>query len=251
MTTPGMNPAALSHPAFASVAPFADRLAGRGSWPSIEELGALFRDRLAIEPAIELEPQVEQSRRRGPRRLDEVYEVRIHSHRRLPTRAGSWHDLSNLLVWCAFPRAKRALVARQDAIVRQRISDGPHALPSTRTREQDALAMLDEGGVLILCRAGERIDLGAPDTVHAAITERRIGLRVFGHALLEAVATDGLRERDLRGAAVVLRVEDPLASSMEEADRALVRHLQDKAELRAPDPARSLWLAAAFAAMSG
>ncbi len=247
-TSPGVNAAALAHPAFSSVTPFAARLAGMERWPSIEELDTLFRDRLAITPGIELEAQLEQPRRRGPRCRDDVYEVRIQAHRRLPTRPESWHDLANLLVWCAFPRAKRALVARQYEIVRRRVPADARGLPSARTREQDALAMLDEGGVLLLRPAGLEIDLGAPEAVHAALAERRIALRLFGHALLEAVATGGLRERDLRGAAVVLTVRDPLAAAMDEADAALARHLEDPRALQAPDPARSLWLTAALAA---
>ncbi len=241
-----MNAGALRHPAFSSVAPFAARLGDREAWPSVAELDALFRDRLSLEPALALEHQVTQ-RRRGPRRLDDVYEVRIHALGRLPTRAGSWHDLANLLVWCAFPRAKRALTARQCAIVQTRVSADTVGLPPARTREQDALAMLDEGGVLLLCRDEAEVTL-EPRALHAALRERRLVLRCFGHALLEAVATGELDERDLRGAAFPLVVADPLADTMDEADAALARLVADKAALNAPDAERSLWLTAALAA---
>jgi hypothetical protein len=241
-----MNAGALRHPAFSSVGPFAARLLHVRAWPSVAELGALFRDRLALPPAIELEPQ-EDVRRRGLRRLEDIYEVRIARHGKLPTREGSWHDLANLLVWCAFPRAKRALVARQYSIVRARVPDDVVGLPPARTREQDALAILDEGGVVLLHARGDAPDLGAPASVHAAIVDGRVVPRVFGHALLEAIARGELASRDLRGAAVLFGVDDPSAIGMETLDELLARHVADPDALRAPDPARSLWLAGVYA----
>jgi hypothetical protein len=112
--------------------------------------------------------------RRG-RRLgaSERYDALITEQRVVPTRHGSWHDLLNALVWATFPRAKRALHARQHRAITSRL--GPDLrLPGGRTRDQDAVAMLDEGGVVILNRGGD-----APSPI------------VFGHAIYERLVCDG------------------------------------------------------------
>ena len=58
-------------------------------------------------------------------------------------------------MWATFPRAKTALHRRQHALMRAWIPPGATALPGARTREQDGLAVLDEGGILLL-RSGEQ-----------------------------------------------------------------------------------------------
>ena len=60
-----------------------------------------------------------------------------------------WHDFLNALVWATFPRAKLALHRRQHAAIERWIPPGATQLPNARTREQDALALVDEGGVLL------------------------------------------------------------------------------------------------------
>jgi hypothetical protein len=74
----------------------------------------------------------------------------------VPTRPGNWHDFLNALVWATFPRAKAALHRRQHALIRSWIPPGATRLPNARTREQDALALLDEGGILLLQATGQR-----------------------------------------------------------------------------------------------
>ena len=140
----------LAHPALDAVRPYADRLAPLDAWPSVEVLDSLLSDRLAIEPAVSLERQHgKRKRRRAPLDRSAIYAVRIHEHRRVPTRERSLHDLTNALVWAAFPRSKRALTARQHAITIARVPPEATSLPNARTREEDALAMLDEGGIVI------------------------------------------------------------------------------------------------------
>lgn len=92
---------------------------------------------------------------------------------RVPTRERNLHDLMNALTWARFPAAKLALCRRQVAVARAR---GPHT-NRLRTREQDRLAMLDEGGILVVA--------GGPDA----------GEITFGHGLLE----DLVRGRASRG----------------------------------------------------
>lgn len=95
----------------------------------------------------------------------------------VPTRRDNLHDLLNALTWARFPRAKQALCVRQLRLARERgVVDGLRV----RSREQDACAMLDEGGMIL------------------GPTQRA----VFGHAALE----DAVVGRDLRP--FLLHVED-------------------------------------------
>jgi hypothetical protein len=97
----------------------------------------------------------------------------------VPTRPRNLHDLMNALTWAAYPRAKLALCRRQVEVARAR---GPRT-NRLRTKAQDRLAMLDEGGLL-----------GLPDGED----------RVFGHGLLE----DLVLGRASRGFPVGVHIDD-------------------------------------------
>jgi hypothetical protein len=120
---------------------------------------------------VRFEPALLPPRRRGRAALDtgRLYDARIARDRCVPTRARSWHDFLNALVWATFPRSKLALHERQHRALVERIEPGSRTLPATRTREHDALALLDEGGVVVLD------DGRARETV------------LFGHALYEGL----------------------------------------------------------------
>jgi hypothetical protein len=76
----------------------------------------------------------------------------------------------NALVWGAFPRAKRKLHARQHEAIARALGPCARTLPPARSRDHDALALIDEGGVVVLeTGAGERASM------------------VFGHALFEGL----------------------------------------------------------------
>src|SRR5262249_23742435 len=85
----------------------------------------------------------------------------------------SWHDFLNALVWATFPESKRRIHALQASALVHASAACAHTLPNARTREQDALALLDEGGVLELSAEGESL------------------LRGFGHALYEGLVRGG------------------------------------------------------------
>jgi hypothetical protein len=125
---------------------------------------------------VRFELQPPRRRRRGPLEPDALYDARITRDGVVPSRGSNWHDFLNAIVWATFPRAKRALHARQHRAISKRIEPGASRLPPARTRELDALAILDEGGVLSLID-----DAGA---VVQTIT--------FGHAMYEAFVCDGL-----------------------------------------------------------
>jgi hypothetical protein len=73
----------------------------------------------------------------------------------------------NALVWASFPRSKLALHERQLRALVARLPPGARTLPPTRSREHDALALIDEGGVVILRDGRAEVEV------------------VFGHALYE------------------------------------------------------------------
>jgi hypothetical protein len=158
-------------PAFA---PLADAIApfrGHRDWPTIDEWNAHVPSGLssAFGAPIRFFPQ-------GPKRPDRLpYDESIYTFGKVPSRPRNWHDFFNMLVWLTFPLTKRAINARQRALLR------PGA--KVRTPEQDALAMLDEGGALVL--TNEPID----DIVNRGDAEAlaRSGARVLilGHAIYE------------------------------------------------------------------
>jgi len=222
------------HPLFWPIAPAARAFAEERDWPPVETYGRAFghADHAASAP-VRFEPAAAPRRtraRRGPVDRASLYDARIVGGV-VPTRPRSWHDFLNALVWATFPRAKRALHERQHRVLDARVAEGARVLPSTRSREHDALALIDEGGVVLLERGA---------TTH---------LVVFGHALYEGLVLGrpaptacGLRARvDARGAAEAREVagaSEPAdeAALVRAADATLAEHLRE-ATL---DPARLL-----------
>jgi len=152
-------------------------------WPEPAELARAFAD----DAPVTFVPAAPRPRRRkGPVEAGRLYDARIVLERCVPTRARSWHDYLNALVWATFPRAKAALHARQHQALAGRIVPGATRLPSTRSREHDALALIDEGGLVVL----EASDAPAVSLI-------------FGHALYEGLVL-GVRAMITR--AVVARV---------------------------------------------
>jgi hypothetical protein len=128
----------------------------------------------------------------------------------VPTRPRSWHDFLNALVWATFPRAKLALHTRQHEELSARMTPDARTLPSSRSRVHDALALLDEGGVVLL---GDG--------------RRRVGI-VFGHALYEGLV---LGVRALAARAVEVHVEvfpSDARACVSLADDALERSLSNR-----------------------
>jgi hypothetical protein len=138
-------------------------VAGSEGWPSVARIDEILRDRARIR-FVPAKPR--PRRQRGPVRIDDLYDAHI-ARGEVPTRERSWHDLLNALVWATFPHAKAALHARQHAAIRVWAKDPVVSrLPNARTRELDALALIDEGGI-VLCKGGTRA--------------------IFGHALYEGL----------------------------------------------------------------
>jgi hypothetical protein len=163
-------------PLFWPIAPAASKLERFADWPEPEDLAVLFARGAA---PVRFELAAPKPRRR-PAATDARYDARIAVERVVPTRARSWHDLLNALVWATFPRAKLALHERQHRMIAARLGEDLR-LPGSRTKEQDAVAMIDEGGVALLRDARSSCAI------------------IFGHAIYEGLACGG--PPDVRGAA--------------------------------------------------
>lgn len=166
-------------------------------------------------------------RRRPPPR---PYDAAITEDGEVPTRERNLHDLMNALVWSVFPRSKRALHARQHALVS--LSGPAHpGEAKRRTPEGDALAMLDEGGLLVLAVAERREQIdhaskrGDVDRIALLAGAGHARAVAFGHALYEHVA--GGLPITPRGMAVILPVErSPCEVRLPEVDDLLVRMIE-------------------------
>lgn len=154
-------------PRFGPIARAAATFADREDWPHPSEYSTAF----AEEPPVRFElAPVKRRRPRGEVVVRaELYDAMIVRRRVVPTRPRMWHDFLNALVWATFPRSKLALHTRQHRAIECWLPEGATQLPNARTRELDALALVDEGGVVVL-------DLG----------EREQPI-LFGHALFEGL----------------------------------------------------------------
>lgn len=176
---------------FDGLQPMARRFADREGWPDVASLTDLVRACAAPHEAPRF--VLQGPKRRGPRDRSSLYDARIVEHDEVPTRERHWHDTMNALAWAAFPRCKRALHARQLAVLTAQLEPTFAALPTARTPEHDALAMLDEGGVVILAErelcATIAAELRVPvrDALTRALCEGRARLWALGHGMLESV----------------------------------------------------------------
>lgn len=185
-----------------------------------EELDATFEAARAARfpderPLRFVAPERKPRRRKreaAPVDLRESYDGLIALRREVPTRAGDLHDHCNFVVWVAFPRAKRAIHERQLRAKEAWVPAGSTKLPGARTREQDALTLFDEGGVVLV-----QDDSGGAPTLFS-----------FGHALLEHFCRS-----DTEIAATSMRVvADPC--SPDAVDRAIESRVRDPSSFVEP-----------------
>ena len=170
----------FDHPAFAPYRELVDVLGLARALPSIDALNALAAARGITQarglPLRFFVPDGHLSAR--------DYETHILTTGEVPTRADSWHDALNALVWLRFPRFKAALnAAHGEAIMRE--------TDARRGRRRDALTVLDESGVWVVSRDPALPALLAARAWHALFwearsrVEARMRFVVVGHALLE------------------------------------------------------------------
>ena len=206
-------------------------------WPSLADLQRL----LAAQPeppcsagGVPLRIVAQGAR---PRRAEDRYEARIFLRGEVQVREANWHDLLNVLVWLAFPRAKAALNARHY----QALLDQKEHGARNRGPVQDALTLFDEGGVIVAAA-----DAGLLRAIEGFAWKElfwRARVRVvesmyfclFGHALFEKA----LRPfTGITGRAILLRVAEdfldaPLPIRVRTLDRAVAERLRDPGWLHA------------------
>jgi hypothetical protein len=223
------------------------------SWPAREALSALHA-RAALTagvPPLTFAPHVKRRRaRRGPPvALESLYDGAIALRNAVPTREADWHDLFNALVFTSFPRSKHALHARQFEQQRERIGVTDRKLSNARTREQDTLTLLDEGGCIVAGQGALLAELAAcsfaelPSALDAGVTRGALAIAPFGHALFEHVVA-----RYTCPSAFAVFVEAPelpldRGALVAAVDAAFANVLKTKQRLQSPAELRRLDLA--------
>jgi hypothetical protein len=219
-------------PLFAALAEHMAPFARADVFPSPESIHASLSEKAGIAftrsgPA---------TRRGRARREEDLYDASIHARRAVPTREGSWHDFLNALVWCMYPRSKWALHARQHRLVAGGLDRETGRLPGARTREQDALALFDEGG-LVVASGLEPDALTSGAAIEDAIAAGRASAVVFGHAIYESIVLG-----DPWPAVRAVVVRTPGAQKREDVDRELAARLTDTTSFADPSALPRVYL---------
>lgn len=220
-------------------------MSGRADFPDHDELCHLYAAHAHSEaPALRFVlDDKPRGRRASARGAAQRYDGRISLQGEVPTRAQNWHDLLNALCFATFARAKGALHRRQyfllcqvEARLRAQSPSGPW--PSARLREQDALTLFDEGGVVIALGSSRRaraLETSCdPDEVADACRAGAARIVPFGHAVLEHLV---LGKPPPYAGARLLAVDVPLENDdalLAAVDAGLSAALRDPNEFRAP-----------------
>jgi hypothetical protein len=112
------------------------------------------------------------------------YERHIFETGEVSTRAGSWHDLFNALVWCVLPQLKAAMNALHYTHLDE-------ARDGRRGAQRDALTLLDESGAIVvssnrpLLAALAGRDWRQAFRAQAGAWRHEVRTVICGHGLLE------------------------------------------------------------------
>ena len=183
------------HPLMWPLARAAEPVRACTAWPTLAQLDALYAVQAQRRgaPLLRFAPYVRRrrSRKSAPIALAELYDGRIALRGEVPTREQSWHDLLNALCFATWPKSKHALHLRQCRAQAARLQGGATRLPPARTAEQDALTLLDEGGVVIAALPDAATELATtptrdlPTRLGDLQGSGRARAVPFGHALFE------------------------------------------------------------------
>jgi hypothetical protein len=230
---------ALFAPLRAALAPFR----AHATWPSLDAWNAALPSeppiRVAGGSALHFVEQPPKPRRGGPVPRESLYDESIYTRGAVPSRPENWHDFFNMLVWVSFPASKRAINARQRAALQAWLPEGARRRPGARTREQDTLAMLDEGGLLLVCDAaiGGELEaaLGDATPLDGWLARGSVVPMLLGHAIYEHVVS---ASSIVRALTVVLPSYAWPPANVEHArslaDAELARALEDAERFRDP-----------------
>lgn len=156
-------------------------LLGRGQWPSHAELDALVAGRVHPVSGQPLRFTLDDQ---TLKRDGLGFAERIATTGTIATRSASWHDLYSALIWGGYPMLKLALNQLE-------VADLGLQGRGNRTRRQQAIAHVDEAGLLVasedpsLLEAIDAHDWQRLFWTHRADFGRKIVVHVFGHALFE------------------------------------------------------------------
>lgn len=192
----------------------------RSAWPTAATLNAMTKTLYKHVPwqFIKQEPVPRRAKSRGMASLSGYLHL-VLEKQTVPLREGTLHDVLNALTFIMFPKAKAALSRRH-------FNESPSGIQrgQNRTRTQDLLTILDEGGVLRLIdpKGGQR-DL------------------IFGHAIYEHI----IEGRPLRAARLDLFMNDeifgrPTQQVTALADHYLASWLSIESHCRSPNEFSSL-----------
>ncbi len=216
-------------PLLSQLGPAAGRLGRMATFPRVDALAAVF----AGPPPVRFVSALPRRRRGAPVEARAGYDGRIALEGEVPTRTACWHDLMNALVWGTFPRAKRALHRRQYDAIAARIAPGARTLPP-RSRELDALALLDEGGVVVLADDASSLRAAlrpTPGTLGDSLDRRTACAAVFGHAIFESLV---LGVKPAIVAAVVLDRRGERDGDLDAIDGRLAAAIDDDDAFQSP-----------------
>ena len=228
------------HPAFEPFRDLLAELAAFAEFPDAVALGhwvdaARALDAPDLQPLtfVELLPRPRRAKRKAVE-LGGLYDARITCSGEVPCLRQSYHDLFNALMFKAFPRAKRALHARQYQALSGWAQSGAEQLPGRRTREQDALTLFDEGGSVVICPTHLQADFAAGARLPLALPGAVSELVLFGHALFEHLSEGRV---GLRSSARVLFVPEAVRGPelLRIVDDYVTRLVADPQRFRAPD----------------
>lgn len=202
-----------------------------GSW--VEATRAQRAPELLPLSFVELRPRPRRAKR-GTVELGNLYDARIACAREVPCLSRSYHDLFNALMFKAFPRAKRALHARQYAALTGWAESGAERLPGRRTREQDALTLFDEGGSVVVCPTHLEREFASGALLSLTEVGASARLVLFGHALCEHLSEG---QTGLRSSARVLFLPEVPESSrlLDVVDAFVERLVRDPGRFLLPD----------------
>lgn len=191
-------------------------------WPDVGSITRFARE-LSPEFPWDFVRQEKAPRRDKSRGLASLsgYVEQITLHKKIPVRERDLHDLLNSLSFFMFPQSKMALNARH-------LIEAPEGLKpgQNRTRTQDLLTILDEGGVIrLINKQGQEKDL------------------IFGHAIYEHI----VEGRELRAARLDFNIDDeiigtPVRTLTELADRLLATWLSKPSNCRAAAEFGHVWI---------
>lgn len=221
----------LQHdPIYQPLWPILAELAATSTIPDVTVLNAL-RTKFFCAPAAASGAPIRFAPATG-RESAKSYEAAVFHTGRVATRADSWHDFFNALVWLRFGKLKAALNALHCA----------NSSTAQRGAQRDFATLLDESGVLLAYDDEDYVELLRQHQWPALLWTRRSELArhvrffVVGHALYEKALSPypGLTGKvlPLKVAGSFMQIEYDTAVS--EVDETVAAYLRESAPSMTP-----------------